>query len=102
MSATGQLQGLAAELDELVYLQDFPAVATCAVRLAELARNPGGAITRVERAELAAESMRAIETARRKLCVARTRIAECLVRAERSAEYCDAPAATVHTLAVQG
>lgn len=102
MSAAEQIGLLAAELDEFAFRQDFPAVAERVTRLTELVRRLGRDYPPAEAAALAAESLRMIETARRKVCVSRARMQECKHRLERAAEYCFAHSAAVHTWTVEG
>lgn len=102
MSPAEQFRETVAELDELVYKQDFPAAAECAARLAELARRAGREHLPDETISPVAESMRIIETARRKICVSRARMQAYLLRLEGAAEYCAAVGPARHTWSVEG
>jgi hypothetical protein len=101
MSRMEQLRSMAAEMDDLVSRQEFSAAADCAAQLAEWLRNCESQPS-AEAALLFGEGMRAIETARRKICVARTRMAECLLRLGHTAEYCGPRAGGEHTWTVEG
>jgi len=93
---------MAVEMDELVSGQEFSAAANCAALLVEWVRDTAAGRPPAERIALLTESGQAIEMARRKICVARARMADRLLRLERSAEYCDLHSAGVHTWAVEG
>jgi hypothetical protein len=96
-----QLRRMAAEMDELVIRREFSAAADCAARLGEWVRSAVSKESPPESYALLAESERAIETARRKMCVARARISDELLRLERSAEYFAPGRAGVHSWSVE-
>ena len=97
MTAEQQFSRMADELDKLVSQQDFSAAADCAARLAAWAQSGAS-----ETASMGRAALGAIENARRKICVSRARMADCLVRLERAAEYSTRGAAGVHTWTVEG
>ncbi|HUK19469.1 MAG TPA: hypothetical protein VLW65_23775 [Bryobacteraceae bacterium] len=100
MTLRGQAEQAAAELHEAVVRRDFALAAERAGRLGELVRQVAVGLPAREAAVLIGEACRAIESARRKVVVARARMAGRLRRLQRTAPYRAPSRASVHTWSV--
>jgi len=102
MTPGEQAERAAAELHEAVERQDFARAAERAGRFGELVRQVARGLPAREAAGVIGEACRELESARRKVVVARARIAGRLRRLQRTAPYRAPSRASVHTWSVDG
>jgi len=101
MNLQFQLESAAAELQDAVDRQDFAGAADCAARYGELLRRAVRELPAADAVRQAGEGSRRLESARRKICVARARIGERLRRLARTAGYRTPAGKAVHTWSVE-
>jgi hypothetical protein len=101
MTLQSQLEMAAAELQASVKRQDFARASACAGRYGELLQRVARELPAAEAAQRVGEGRRRLESARRKVCVARARIGERLRTLARSAGYRTPAGKAVHTWSVQ-
>ena len=99
---TPHLERLAADVHDAVARQDFAQAAIRADRFGELARQTAAALPAVRAAEVIGEACRSLESARRKACVARARLADRLRRLQQLAPYSATSNSALHTWVVNG
>jgi len=102
MNLQSQLDSVAAALQDAVDRRDFAAASDCATRYGDLLRQAFRELPADDAARQFGEGSRRIESARRKMCVARARLGERLRTLIRSAGYRSAAPPSLHTWSVQG
>jgi hypothetical protein len=101
MSLLEKLGLAAAELEAASRRQDFAGASACAARYAELLQQAMRELPPDEAARHVSEAGRRFEAARRKICVARARIADRLRNLQGSASYRMPGQAATHTWSVR-
>ena len=101
MSLPFQLESAAAALQAAVERQDFARASACAAHYGELLQRAVRELPAAAAAQQVGEGSRRLESARRKICVARARMAERLRKLVRAARYRTPAGKTVHTWSVQ-
>lgn len=102
MSLEEKLELAAAELAAAADRRDFSSASACAARYAELIQQAVRELPRPQAAQHVKAAGHRLETARRKICVARARIADRLRRLHRASGYRLPAEIAVHTWSVRG
>ena len=102
MSLEEKLEAAAAELASAADRRDFSAASACGARYAELLERAVRELPRSRASQEIRAASQRFEAARRKICVARARIAGRLRRLQRAAGYRTPIEMAVHTWSVRG
>ena len=101
MTLPEEIELAAAELADASQRQDFAGASACVARYTELLRRAMQEMPPEEAAHTVREAGRRFEAARRKICVARARIADHLRKLQGSASYRTPAQAATHTWSVR-
>lgn len=100
MSLPEKLRATAAELENASQREDFNGASVCAARYMELLQKAAGDLPPAEMARHVTEASQSVEAARRKICVARARIADRLRKLRGSVNYRASVQTPTHTWSV--